>query len=168
MVIGAVWANSIGGQPIFDDHFLVVRQTCFRTLEGVLRIFRFEAEYACTYRPARYLSYATDTALFGGKFWGYHVGNIVRHALAAGIAGLLAHELIARARPNSTAKRAAWLAFAVAAIWALHPVQTDSVTYVSGRRDILAGAWTFASVWTALLADRKGGLWWLLDRKSVV
>ena len=36
------------------------------------------------------------------------------------------------------------------------------MSYVSGRRDILAGGWTIVSVYAALVAQRRGGLWWLV------
>ena len=157
--ITLVWANSVGGGPIFDDHFLVVGQDCFRSVAGMLDIVALEH---CTYRPLRYLSYGIDDLVFGGEFWGFHVGNILRHLLATTLAGLLALELARRAIPDEAPRRAAWFALAVAALWALHPVQTDSVSYVSGRRDILAGLFTMASVWLALVADRRGGLWWVL------
>ena len=154
-----VWANSVPGGPIFDDHFLVVGQDCFRTIGGMVDIVMLEH---CTYRPLRYLSYGVDDLIFGGEFWGFHVGNIAYHLLATALAGLLALELARRWRPDAAARSTMWFALAVAAIWALHPVQTDSVSYVSGRRDILAGLFTMASVWLALVADRRGGLWWLL------
>lgn len=161
-VVG-VWANAIGGGPIFDDHFLVTRQTCFKTLEGMLRTLRFETDYACTYRPLRYLSYGVDHAIFGDRFWGYHVGNIARHVVVTFALGLLATRVFADAGGRDTpSAQDRWAALAVAALWALHPVQTDSVSYVSGRRDILAGGWTIVSVYAALVAQRRGGLWWLV------
>lgn len=163
LVIVGVWANSIGGGPIFDDHFLVVGQDCFKSLGGMLRTFRFESDYACTYRPLRFLSYGVDHLLFGDRFWGYHVGNIARHVLATLAVGLLATRVFAdaggREAPSDGDR---WAALAVAALWALHPAQTDSVSYVSGRRDILAGGWTVVSVYAALLAAKRGGLWWLV------
>ncbi|MFT6396053.1 MAG: hypothetical protein ACJAYU_000795 [Bradymonadia bacterium] len=166
-----IWANSVGGGPVFDDHFLVVQQDCFRTVRGMIDIATLQH---CTYRPLRYLSYGVDDLIFGGQFWGFHIGNIGLHLLATLIAGLLALELGRRAAPSGARKAGPnsgsgppergvlWFAIAVAAFWAVHPVQTDSVSYVSGRRDILAGLFTMASVWLALVADRKGGLWWLL------
>ncbi len=157
--ITLIWANSVSGGPVFDDHFLVVQQDCFRTVGGMLDIATLQH---CTYRPLRYLSYGVDDLVFGGQFWGFHVGNIALHLLATLIAGLLALELVRRASPETSTRSAIWFALAVAAFWAVHPVQTDSVSYVSGRRDILAGLFTMASVWLALVADRKGGLWWLL------
>ena len=38
----------------------------------------------------------------------------------------------------------------VAALWALHPVLTDAVTYISGRRDILGGLCVFCGLWAYL------------------
>lgn len=158
-IVGA-WANAVPGGPIFDDFFLVVNQQCFRTFAGLMRIFEFDSAYSCTYRPTRYFSYGLDHALFGGAFWGFHVGNILNHLVAVAMAAGLCRELGRRAPKTATPVH--WLVFFVVALWALHPVQTDSVSYVSGRRDILAGTWTFASVWAALVADRRGGLWWLM------
>lgn len=168
--IGLAWANSVPGGPIFDDHFLILGQDCYRSLGGILRIFTFDSAYGCTYRPTRYISYGVDYALSGGAFWGFHIGNIARHVWAALAAAALASELARRAAAlgsrggegRQPAVPTACFVFVVVALWALHPVQTDSVSYVSGRRDILAGLWTFVSVWTALVADRRGGLWWLI------
>lgn len=164
-LIVIAWANSIAGGPIFDDHFLVVGETCFRSLDGLLRILQFEPYYACGYRPIRFVSYAVDVAVFGDRFSGHHVGNILRHAATAILALLLARRLFADAAHDAApdARWAPWgAAVAVAALWALHPVQTDSVSYVSGRRDILVGLWTFAAVGSAIFASKRGGLHWLL------
>lgn len=161
LLIVAAWASSVPGGPVFDDHFLVVGQNCFKSLSGLARILLFEPGYACTYRPARYVSYGVDHLLFGDNFWAYHVGNIVHHELSTLAVGALASLLFARVDRRRSASQACALGLAVAAVWALHPVQTDSVSYVSGRRDILAGGWTFAAVALSLVAARRGGLWWV-------
>ncbi|MFT6627877.1 MAG: hypothetical protein ACJA1R_001137 [Flavobacteriales bacterium] len=154
------FANSVGGAPIFDDFFLVVQIDCFRTMEGMLRILSFDQSYTCAYRPIRFLSYGIDHALFGGAFWGYHVGNIARHVVVTlVVVGLTRLLFVESGVPR---REAALWALAIAALWALHPLQTDSVSYVSGRRDILVGGWTMAAVWAAIVASKRGGLWWLL------
>ena len=166
VLVAIAWANSVGGGPIFDDHFLVVGEDCFRHWEGLVRILQFEPYYACGYRPIRFLSYGVDLAVFGDRFSGHHVGNIVRHAASAVLALLLARRLFRDDAADAGAVSPRWApwgaAVAVAALWALHPVQTDSVSYVSGRRDILVGLWTFAAVGSAMFASRRGGLFWLV------
>ncbi len=165
--VGVAWSNALSGTPIFDDHFLVVQQDCFRSLDGLLRILQFEPYYACGYRPLRFISYGVDHWLFG-DFDGFKLGNVLRHIFAVAAAWLLAGRIFAdeaAARDpdaGSAWRRGAWAGLAVAALWALHPTQTDSVSYVSGRRDVLVGLWTFVAVWGGTVASRRGGLWWLL------
>lgn len=163
----AAWSNALSGQPIFDDHFLVVQEDCFRSLDGLLRILQFEPYYACGYRPLRFISYGVDHWIFG-DFDGFKLGNVLRHLVAVGAAWLLAARLFADDAASRDPDgghawaRGAWAGLAVAALWALHPTQTDSVSYVSGRRDVLVGLWTLVAVWGGTRASRRGGLWWLL------
>ena len=161
-LVWLAWGNSIGGQPVFDDHFLVVDQTCFRSWNGVYRILAFEPHYACTYRPVRFVSYALDLAVFGESFRSHHIGNVMWHCFSALAVAALSAGLYRRANGSDEMTVAAVVfGFVVAVVWALHPVQTDSVSYVSGRRDVLVGFFVFASLLAALVAGERGGLWWL-------
>ena len=58
---------------------------------------------------------------------GYHISNIVFHIVTSILVFLMVFRLVGDGR----------VAFLATAIFALHPVHTDSVTYLSGRRDIL-------------------------------
>lgn len=155
------WSGGLTGGPVFDDHFLVVHNPCFRTWDGIARTLSFASGEPCAYRPTRYLSYGVDVALLGDRFIAFKVGNLVRHLLVMGVAGYVATWLFAgaadRDTPSSTDR---WAGLVVAALWALHPVQTDSVTYVSGRRDILVGLWILVAFATSLRALRGRSLWW--------
>jgi tetratricopeptide (TPR) repeat protein len=162
LAVGVAWGNSLGGGAVFDDHWLVVGNPCFRSWDGLVRTLSFLSTDHCAYRPMRYLSYGVDRLLLGDHLWAYHLGNVVRHGLFAVVAGLLATGLFADARGLGRPDRRAWVAgFVVAAIWALHPVQTDSVSYMSGRRDVLVGGWSLTTLALARVATRRGGLWWL-------
>lgn len=162
LVVLIVWANVLGGQPIFDDHWLVVRNGCFRTWSGVLNTLQVWSSHDCAYRPTRYLSYGVDRVVLGDHFWAYHLGNIVRHGAVSLVAGWLATGLFTDSRGLARADRRAYVAgFVVALLWALHPVQTDSVSYVSGRRDILVGLYSLATLGLARWAHRRGGAAWV-------
>ena len=167
-LIGALivvsWWGAVSGEPIFDDPFLVSSSGCFDSLAGLRRTLSFASGDHCAYRPLRYVSYGVDYWFGRGDFTAYHVGNIVRHVVAMLAAGGLATIVLGtredgRIQPD----RQAILAGAtVALLWSMHPVQTDSVSYVSGRRDILAGLWTFVATGSAFVARERGGLWWLV------
>lgn len=167
-LIGALivvsWWGAVSGEPIFDDPFLVTSSACFDSLAGLRRTLSFASGDYCAYRPLRYVSYGIDYWFGRGDFAAYHVGNIVRHVLVMLAAGGLATIVFGtredgRIRPD---RRAILAGATVALLWAMHPVQTDSVSYVSGRRDILAGLWTFVATGSAIWARERGGLWWLL------
>jgi len=93
------------------------------------------------YRPLVMLSFAGDRALWGAWPTGFHATNVLLHV---GVAGLLA-SLCAAVGLGAGASTAAALVFLT------HPVQTEAVTYVSGRTDVLCALF----VLLALLAWRR-------------
>jgi tetratricopeptide (TPR) repeat protein len=93
---------------------------------------------AGTTRPLVQLSLALNYALGGLNVAGYHAFNLTIHVLAA----LTFFAVVARtlraprlgARWNDAASR---VALAVSVLWAVHPLQTESVTYVVQRSESL-------------------------------
>jgi tetratricopeptide (TPR) repeat protein len=91
-------------------------------------------------RPLLNLSLAINYAISGYGVWSYHAFNLLIHALA----GLTLFGLMRRtlARPPLQEKfgRLAFLtAFTTALLWTIHPLQTESVTYVIQRAESLMG-----------------------------
>ena len=82
------------------------------------------------YRPLTTLTYLWNYADLGDgpNASGYHLVNFVLHAANAALVYLLGLAIFGEV----------WPAFALAALWALHPVLTESVTNVVGRADLLA------------------------------
>ena len=155
------WSGGLFGGPVFDDHFLVVHNPCFRSWDGIARTFSFASGEPCAYRPTRYLSYGLDLALLGDRFVAFKIGNLARHLLVMVVAGAVATRIMADAADRDTPSNGdRWAGLIVAALWALHPVQTDSVTYVSGRRDILVGLWILVAFGCSLRALRRHPGWW--------
>src|SRR5688572_31123503 len=78
---------------------------------------------------------------------GYHALNVAGHVLA----GLVLFGLVRRTLAFLPAWRESFerglFAFAVALLWLVHPLQTESVTYLSGRSESLAGLCTLATVY---------------------
>lgn len=88
------------------------------------------------YRPFTSLSYMLNYAVFGNRdqTTGYHWINFILHC--ANI--LLVYFLLLRLTGQF------WISAAVAALWAVHPVLTESVTNIVGRADLLAGLATLS------------------------
>jgi hypothetical protein len=91
------------------------------------------------YRPFTTLSYLFNYAVTGSAESpaGYHAINLLLHCANVLLVFVLARRL----------SRNLWLAAAIAAIWAVHPVLTESVTNLAGRPDLLAGLCVLLGFW---------------------
>jgi tetratricopeptide (TPR) repeat protein len=156
----AGYSNGLRNQFVFDDNLLITNNPAMRGVEkipGLLGVGKKRAQY----RPLRMISYAVDYTL-NQKFWkhvgsyegwdeglnplGYHLANCVYHLLTAWLVFLVVFRLAANYR----------IAFLAAALFALHPVHTDSVTYLSGRRDILVTLFYLAGFYYFLRYRQTG------------
>jgi tetratricopeptide (TPR) repeat protein len=75
----------------------------------------------------RFFSLALDHLFWQRDPFGYHLTNLFLHATVTGLVFVLLNRFLRHPAAAALATL----------IWALHPVQTDSVTYISGRRDLL-------------------------------
>jgi len=85
-------------------------------------------------RPVLNLSLALNFAASGTSVWSYHAANLAIHVLAA----LVLFGTVRRTLVPRTVLAAA-VAFSVSLVWVLHPLQTESVTYVIQRAESLMG-----------------------------
>lgn len=92
------------------------------------------------YHPLTWLSYGLDFALWGLRPAGYHLTNVLLHALNAALLFAIARRLFLPHRD------AALGAAAAALLFALHPLRAESVAWVSERRDVLSGAFYLGTV----------------------
>jgi protein O-mannosyl-transferase len=86
-------------------------------------------------RPFLNLSLAANYAVSGTATWSYHAVNLAIHILA----GLTLFGIIRRTLAGYKNPLASPIAFAVSLLWTLHPLQTESVTYVVQRAESLMG-----------------------------
>lgn len=120
--------NSVFGTFVFDDLNLVKTDDRIEKLENIPRLLNpFSTSYL-TYRPIRTISYAVDHYFSQKNPVGYHISNIFYHFFCCWLVFLLARKL-------SNSFSAAVLA---SLLFALHPVHTEAVSYISGRRDVLS------------------------------
>jgi hypothetical protein len=86
-------------------------------------------------RPVLVFSYWLNTRIWGYDPLGFHAVNLLIHALNTGMVFLVLHRILTRA--DWAGERAAAGALAGAAIFLIHPLQTESVSYVAGRSESL-------------------------------
>jgi protein O-mannosyl-transferase len=141
----AVYSPALAGGKIWDDDYLVGENPFFRSPVFALETFRhflFFESNSTYYRPVQNLSYMADYWLWGGGTTGFHITNVLLHSLAA----WLISQLLARLLKPMAGDKAEPLAFAISAVWLVHPIHNAAVAYISGRADSLAavfcaGAW---------------------------
>ena len=91
-------------------------------------------------RPLINLSLAINYALGGTNVWGYHALNLAVHILAGlTLLGIVRRTLRQPRLRERFAAVANELALAVAVIWTVHPLQTESVTYIVQRAESIVG-----------------------------
>jgi len=100
------------------------------------------------YRPVTVLVNALDVNVWQERTWGFHVTNLVLHALAC-----LA--LVAALQALGAAASIAWLS---ALFFAAHPAHAESVAFISGRADVLAALFVFLAV---ACAESRARFAWL-------
>ncbi len=141
----AAWANAFAGAFQFDDHLVIVRERSVQSLaawwDGLPSI-----------RPLLKLSYALNQAS-GAGILGFHAVNLLIHAINAVLVYALARRLVGRRVDHDPHGRVA--ALMTAALFALHPVQTEAVTYISGRSTALAALFALAAALLWMQRDER-------------
>ena len=114
------------GGFLWDDDDYVINNELLTAPHGWQRIW-FSLDSPSQYFPLTYSAFRIEHALWGLNTTGYHWVNLLLHVGNA----LLVWTVLARLRvPGS------WLA---AAIFALHPVQVESVAWITERKNVLMG-----------------------------
>lgn len=91
------------------------------------------------FRPAAYFSFALNFILFGPAPRSFHLVNLVIHLLSGITLFLLLSRLFAGIEPGRRSLASSTLALAITALWTVHPVHTEAVSYVVQRMTSLSG-----------------------------
>ena len=98
------------------------------------------------YTPLAWLSYAIDYAVWGLNPVGYHLSNILFHALNAVLFFRLSLLLLRSIFPDEKPRLIEIGAIVAALSFAVHPLRVESVAWAAERRDVLSGAFFLATV----------------------
>ena len=132
--IGAYW-NSLHAPFVFDDLDSVQRNPFVR-FGGALYYSRFRTYLSP--RSLLFLTFAFNNWMNGQKPLGYHVLNLLLHILNALLVFAIARRIYRVWRPSPMLLPGEGYALLAAAFFLLHPVQTESVTFISSRSELLS------------------------------
>ncbi len=142
LATAAAFSSSFAGSLVFDDITSIVDNPTIRQLWPLWPTLcppRHSGETVAG-RPLLNLSLAINYAVSGYEVWSYHVTNLAIHLLAALLLfGIVRRTFLLPAMRDRWSAAALPLAFVVALLWAIHPLQTESVTYIVQRAESLVG-----------------------------
>ena len=158
VLVGLAYATTLQNPFIYDDNRMVVENLAIRDLSNLRAVLILEAT-----RPILNLSYAIDYAIFGPYAAGFHTINVLLHAVNVVLLFLLAWRLAEDEAPaGGSAVRPQIVALTAAVLFAVHPMMTEAVSYVSGRSEVLCTTFFllgFLSVRRWMLGGTR--VWWL-------
>ena len=156
---GLVYVNALDNPFIYDDHRLVVENRAIADIREVRAIVAHDAT-----RPLVALSYALDRKIWGPEPFGFHLTNVLLHMVNVGLFAWLVWTGCEdrRRHPGSSGLfRAARAAPIAALLFAVHPILTEAVGYVSGRSELLSGAFILLALHVGRAALLSRRLSWL-------
>ncbi len=147
---------SLFGDFVYDDVRFVETNAAVHALSPAMAISCFTDPttvdpdaFKGIYRPLRTLEFAIDRAVSGGRPWFFHLRGMIWHALSAVLVLGLFRRL--SGAPPGEAPAAAWCG---ALLYALHPVHTECVAWISSRGDLLCAVFFLAALTSHLDGHR--------------
>lgn len=105
------------------------------------------------YRPLIGISYYIDKVLWGLDIRSMHLDNVVMHLI-----NVLLLWFILQLLTHKRDVAQGYVAFVGAALFALHPIATESLNWISGRTDPMAGNFIFAATAGVLIYKKNSKL----------
>ena len=153
-ITALVYWPGLKGGFLFDDYPNIVDNPAVHAkslnLDTLQRAINAYEPGSSIGRPLATLSFAIDYSLGGENPWGYKLVNLLAHLVNALLIFTLTRRLLALPRAGAPGHITA--AFAIAVLWAVHPLQVSTVLYIVQRMEMLS----LTFVLLALLAYLHG------------
>src|SRR3989344_2408923 len=136
-----VFGNGISGEFVFDDVTVVQNRGDLRDPSNFFNLFispyHQNTPKSGLYRPFTMATYSLNHNIFGSSPAGFHVVNIIIHALNSFLVFWLIIWLLKSRR----------VAYVSSLLFLLHPIHTEAVTSIVGRAELLAFFWSLATIY---------------------
>ena len=134
-----IYADALTGPFIFDDKIHIQENPHIRipqiTFKG-LATAAFDSPLPR--RPVAYISFALNYYLHGDNVVGFRLLNIIIHVISGILLYFFIQATFHTPAMQSWNTNAKWISFFAAAIWMVHPLQTQSISYIVQRMNSLA------------------------------
>jgi tetratricopeptide (TPR) repeat protein len=147
------WSNTFLSPFIFDDDHAIVTNEALHHFWPPWRSAWAPAGATIAGRPVPAFTFALNFAVHGLSLPGYHVVNLLVHILAALVLfGVVRRTLRLQSMRERFGSAASPIALTVALLWLLHPLTTQSVTYINRRIELMLGLFFFLTLYASIRA----------------
>ncbi|MCC6502558.1 MAG: tetratricopeptide repeat protein [Deltaproteobacteria bacterium] len=136
----AVYYPALGYGFVYDDSELILGNRWVLSFSNIPEAFsthtfgfREEGYQAISYRPLLFVIYMAEYALFGFEPWGWHLVNVTAHAVNAALVFFILRQAVGG---EGRGYAAIMPAFAGALIFALHPMNAESVSWLATMAEL--------------------------------
>jgi tetratricopeptide (TPR) repeat protein len=138
----ACYLPALSAGFVWDDNDWLTENPLVHEPDGLIRIWT--GAERLQYYPVLFTAFRIEYSLWGLNPLGYHLVNIVLHALNAFLLGWLLTRLKVPA------------AFWVALLFAVHPIQVESVAWVTELKNVLSGLFYLATLHAFVTFEERG------------
>jgi protein O-mannosyl-transferase len=125
---GLIYFNSLSNGFVFDDRHYISQNYLIKALDGQALWELFSSFYVWDYIPVTLFSLSVDYWAYGLNPTGYHFSNTLFHFINS----ILVYQLVLRI--TQSGQRAFWASL----IFLVHPLQVESVAWISERKNLLS------------------------------
>lgn len=135
--------NTLSNEFVYDDTTIIVKNEKILSISNIPNYFTAQGEYRYSfgklYRPIIMVSFALDNSLWNMKPSGFHFTNLLLHTLASLFLFKILLLLFGKYEYGLISSLIA------SAVFAVHPIHTEAVSFISSRTDIIMTLFFFIS-----------------------
>lgn len=133
-----VYFNTLFSLFVWDDNIFLLLTPYLKSFKFLPEFFKYdfwrvgphfaEGTFSTYYRPFLAASFMLDNLLWGAKVFGFHLTNLIFHAMVSILIFLLVDRLI----------KNRFISLFSALLFNVHPIHSEAVSFISGRVDVIA------------------------------
>lgn len=127
----------------WDDDTLLLNNPDFRGFGPWYLRWMFSTTLLGNYQPVTWLSFAFDYSIWELRPFGYHLTNVILHAVDAAMFYFIARRMLRACNSSARGASIDIAAAAAALLYSVHPLRVESVAWITERKDVLSAFFLF-------------------------
>jgi protein O-mannosyl-transferase len=156
-----VYGNGLSGPLLFDDETSILNNRSIRQLTPLSGPLSPPRDTPVAGRPVVNLTFAINYAIGGLDVTGYRLANVLVHLLVAlALYGVVRRALRLPQVPKTAGEDADYVALAAALVWVVHPLNSESVSYLTERTESMMALFYLTTVYASVRAAMSRSPLW--------